>query len=466
MYSEAKRIYRRLAQDAARRRQAADQGESLLAVARIEWLSGRYPQALRQTSRVLRVASGGSAGGLAAQAHFLIGETARRTGGMQRAQTALEHAVKLFGRMDESGPLADALNALGLVHWSCGRLDAAQQHFLDALRASTRSSNRRDPVKHGQIANNLGILLEERGRLHAAERYYRKAFDAFDRLGHRRNRAYSLGNLANLYRQSASYERARSAYDEVEMELLSIGEQHAAAYTVGNRGDLARDFGDWASAAELYHRTLHFASHVNDAELIAESYCRLADIQLAKKHYGEALRLLKKASTTAEKAQSREFAIRVHLLRAEIDLAGEHIPDAKRAFAAAELEAADTGLLYYLLWAKSGLGRCLLLNGRLNEAYRIARRCLVQARRAGYRWWEFRCAVLGAQVEHHEGTWRRCALNEGKGMLQTATALKEEIEATIGDPSIRATFAGLPLIHTLQVLGHRNATSEPTLLAG
>jgi len=250
------------------------------------------------------------------------------------------------------------------------------------------------------------------------------------------------------------------------LELLSIGEQHAAAYTVGNRGDLARDFGDWAGAAELYHRTLNFANHVDDAELIAESYCRLADIQLARQRYAEALRFLKKASTTAEKAKSREFAIRVHLLRAELDLAQERVPRAEREFAAAELEAADTGLLYYLLWARSGLGHCLLLNSRPMEACRIARRCMAQARRAGYRWWELRCAVLGAQVEHHEGTWRSYALNEGKGMLKTAMALKEEIEATIGDPGIRATFAGLPLIRTLQVLGHRNATSDATLLAG
>ncbi len=459
LYPEARRVYQRLALDAARRHRRADQGENLLAVARIEWFSGRYRQALRQTSRVLHVAAASRTRRLAAQAHFLIGETARRTGGMRRAQQALEHAAHLFEQVQDGGAYADALNALGLVHWNCGRLDVAQQCFLNALRASGRSSQTGDPAKRGQMANNLGILMEERGRLHAAERYYCRAFDVFTRLGHRRNRGYSLGNLANLYRHGARYEHARAAYDEVELELLSIGERHAAAYTAGNRGDLARDFGDWTGALVLYQRALHFASHVGDADLIAESYCRLAEIQLAKRGDGEVIRLLRRASRAAEKAHSREFAIRVRLLKAELNLARGRDAVAMAGFTESERDAADAGLLLYLLWAWYGLGRCLLNEGRMKEAMRTVHRGLKNAHGSGYRWWELRFAVLGAQIESGRTTSGDVSIAGRENMHERMAALTAAIEATIGDPAVRAAFARLPLIVSAAMLRPGNVFS-------
>jgi tetratricopeptide (TPR) repeat protein len=241
------------------------------------------------------------------------------------------------------------------------------------------------------------------------------------------------------------------------LELLSIGEQHAAVYTVGNRGDLLRDFGELAGAAELYHRTLQYACQVGDADLIAESYCRLADIQLGKQHYGEAARLLRKASSSAHKAHSREFAICARLLKAEINLKSKGSAVAGAIFEEAGREAADAGLHYYLLWARHGQNRCLLHEDRAKEALRFSRRGQIQAHRAGYRWWELRFAGLGAQIEVRHGIMNGPSPARGETMLEKAIALKSAIEATIGDPAVRARFGQLPLILSIAALDHEHA---------
>ncbi len=457
-YDEARRIHRCLAEDAAKRRQYLFQGESLLAAARIEWLSGHYGQALRLTGKVLRIRRACTGSPLEAHAYFLTGEIARRTGGMRRAGKALERSVMLFEKSKDAVALADSLNALGLVHWSCGRLDEAQKCFVRAFRSLRRGLHAADPSKRGQIANNLGILMEERGRLRQAEQYYLKAFAIFDRLGHRRNRAYSQGNLANLYRHGARYEQARAAYENVELELASIGEQHAAAYTIGNRGDLLRDFGDADSAAELYQKTYHFARQVGDTDLIAESYCRLAQIQIGKRRLAEAERLVTNAADIAEKAGSREFAIRARLLQAEIQLNAGDRETAYATFARSEQEASQAGLHYYVLWAGNGLARCLCRDKRIKEAARRARQGQKKAHAAGYTWWELRFAALGARLDRDLGPG---GLSTTESKLEQAIELKSAIEATIGDPAIRARFSQLPIIQSIARFDRNQASNQP-----
>ncbi|MBI3873404.1 MAG: tetratricopeptide repeat protein [candidate division Zixibacteria bacterium] len=447
-FSEAGYLYRRLATDAAYRRQRTSEAAFRLQAARVDWLAGNYARARRPASLALRLARATRERKLEGLAYYLAGDIDRRTGRMAAGQKALERAVRILGEVGDRDDRADALNALGLVHWGLGRLAEAQTSFRAALTMRARSG---DPAKRAQIANNLGLLLEEAGRLNAAQRYYRRAFDIFDTLGARRNRAYALGNLANLYRHGAQYERARAAYEEVEWELRAIGEQHAAAYTVGNLGDLAHDFGDYPAAADLYQRTLRFARQVGDAELIAESNARLAEIAWRQGRHSEAARLLRQAHTAAHQAQSRKFTLHGRLLEAEIALERGNERDVMKQFVDAGREAAVAGLLYYQLWALSGHGRCLLEH-QPADASRLGRTGYRQARRCGYRWWQLHCAVLGAAAQAKAARATRVPSEKTETMLKQALVLKTDIEGTIGDPAVLATFQQLPVIRTLDAL--------------
>jgi tetratricopeptide (TPR) repeat protein len=437
-YDEARDLHQGLSSLAVRAGEYGRAAHHRLEAARMDWYAGHYDRSGREARAILRDVRRPQDTRLTAQAAYLYGETCRRTGRSAAAQRALEQARDLLRDAQSPGLLADAHNALGLLHWGCGRLSEARRCFEQSWRALSR---RGDPARRGQVANNLGILFEEMGLLLNARRHYARAFAIFDRIGIRRHRAYSLGNLANLYRHGASYEQARAAYEEVETELRAIGEGHAAAYTAGNLGDLARDFGDWTEAHRRYEQALQFALKSGDEELKAECQVRRAHLHWLAGVTRPLPRLLRSAAVAARRANSREFALYAALLDAErVTMTGD-AAGVQQTWDRLLDEARAVGLAYYVLWAWHGR-----LRGRFKDAACRAtatelRQALRWARQTGYRWWELRLAVLGAQSVRAEGLRAACRLR--------AIALIGNIAAGIGDPQIRARFVQSPLVAEL-----------------
>ncbi|HWO56115.1 MAG TPA: tetratricopeptide repeat protein [bacterium] len=437
-YDEARKLHQGLASLAARAGEYGRAAHHRLEAARMDWYAGHYDRSGREARAVLHDAHRPPDALLTAQAAYLYGETCRRTGRSTAALRALEQARDLLGDAHNPGLLADAHNALGLLHWSCGRLSEARRCFEQSLRALGR---RGAPARRGQVANNLGILLEEMGALHKARRHYARAFAIFDRIGIRRHRAYSLGNLANLHRHSASYEQAREAYEEVETELRAIGEGHAAAYTAGNLGDLARDFGDWAEAHRRYEQALQFALKSGDQELKAECQVRRAHLHWLAGVTRPLPRLLRSATAAARRANSREFALYAALLDAErVTMTGD-ASRAQRTWDRVLDEARAVGLVYYVLWAWYGRLRCHFTAASCRATASELRQALRLARQSGYRWWELRLAILGARSARANRLRAACR--------ERAIALIGKIAAGIGDPQVRARFVQSPLVAEL-----------------
>jgi len=441
LHSEAGRIHCWLARVAAQSKDRRSSCHHRLIAARMDWYAGHYEKSGRQALAVLRQSRRLRDQKLIAQSAFLLGETCRRTGRVDASLKALTEAESLLRRSNNRELHADVLNALGLVHWNCGRLDEAHVCFEQSLGMLGRHG---DPSRRGQVANNLGILHEEQGDLRLAERYYGKAFTLFDRTGIRRHRAYSLGNLANLHRHAARYERARAAYEEVETELRAMGEAHAAAYTIGNLGDLARDFGDLEAARSRYEAAMQFAIKAGDEELKSECHSRLALLSLLEHHPCAIPRHLRAAHRAAATAKSREFSLHASLVAAEFCLYRSEATKALDQFEAARKQADDACLLYYQLWAAFGVAKTLAETAQYIPALRLAMRTAAIADRAGYRWWRFHSLVLAVRLARHLDKPSHSQL------LTEATALRDNIEAGIGDDKIKRAFALLPVIRRLE----------------
>ncbi len=438
---ECARIHRRLAQLAERTHSRRVQAEHLVVVARCEWYDGRYVRSARVARRVHALATRTRASGLIALSAFLLGENYRRTGRVQASEAAYASALRNTDRRRLPLAYSDIQNGLGLLNWNCGRLAQAEACFKLALWSIGRNN---DPSRRGQIANNLGLITEEQGRLRAAERYYQRAFEMFDRHGMRRRRAYSLGNLANLHRHAARFESARSAYEEVELELRAIGEAHPAFYTVGNLGDLARDFGDFATARRNYEITLSFATRSGDAELKAECHSRLALLALLEHRPRATPHHLRAARKAAATAQSCEFSLHASLVAAEYSLHRCEVSKSLHQFQTAQRQADTARLSYYQLWAAFGVAKALTATSRYEAALSLATRTAAIAERAGYRWWQLHSLVLATRLACHLDKPSKSR------SLRAAVALREEIEAGIGDDKKRQSFALLPVIRRLE----------------
>jgi class 3 adenylate cyclase/tetratricopeptide (TPR) repeat protein len=440
-YKDARKIQHWLACVAKASARPELSGHHRLIAARLDWYAGRYVKSGQQASLILRLARRLKSKTLIAQAAFLLGETCRRTGRSDAGLKALLEAATHAEAVGNKKLLADTLNALGLLHWNCGRLTDSRTCFLRALDLFARGA---DSSLRGQVANNLGILHEELGQLPQAERFYERAFRVFERTGIRRHRAYSLGNLANLHRHAARYERARSAYEEVESELRAMGEAHAAAYTVGNLGDLARDFGDLETARALYDATLQFAAKSGDEELRAECLARVARVHLIEGRPDLTRRLLRSAERSARLAKSREFALYAKLLGIEVDIDRRSPTVLLERLESICEESDQVGLLYYRLWTQFARVRLEMRRGNFAAAQSQIRQGVQSSYRSGYKWWELRFAVEGTSRAFTQKIRGRC--------ISRAVGIRDEISSGIGDAIVKTRFNDLALIQAIPKL--------------
>lgn len=450
-YRDAGRIHNWLARIANDSAKPELSGHHRLMAARLDWYAGRYVKSGQQASSILRLARRVKSNSLAAQSAFLLGETCRRTGRTNAGLKALLEAETLADAAGDRKLLADTLNALGLLHWNCGRLTDARACFLRALNLFAKGG---DSTRRGQVANNLGILHEELGQMPQAERYYERAFKVFERTGIRRHRAYSLGNLANLHRHAARYERARAAYEEVDSELHTMGEAHAAAYTAGNLGDLARDFGDLESARALYDATLQFAVKSSDEELRSECLARMASIHLIEGRPDLTRRLLRSAERSAKLAKSREFTLNAMLLGIEADLDQNTPARLLKRLEKVYDEAEQVGLLYYKLWTQYTRARLEKRSENFAASQKLIRSGMLTARHSGYKWWELRFAVEGVDSVFPRSFRRQC--------ITRAESIRREVISGIGDPAVKSRFNNLALVRAVTMSGASVPADSPS----
>jgi tetratricopeptide (TPR) repeat protein len=305
-----------------------------------------------------------------------------------------------------------------------------------------------DLAARARLSNNLGILFEEQAHLKRARSYYARAFEIFSEIGHRRNRAYCLGNLANIDRHTGRFDSAREGYEEVLRETMAIGEAHAHAYTLGNLGDLYADFGDFDHAAPYYRRTLAFARRAADDELQAETLLRMA---VLARHAGKSELFAQQVTAAAElahRAGSEEFQIKAALLADAYPVVGEDSSAAITRLQDTLQRAQRARLILYQILAHETLARRLAGAGEHRHALRHAAQGLANARKVGFVLCEIRLHLLSASI-------RTVTVDADRGIrrfpdrarkhLDAARTKHADILRSISDAPLREIFTAHPV---------------------
>ena len=139
-----------------------------------------------------------------------IGDTYRELAAFDDAKRMLQPAVEL-ARTTYGGDhrdVAESLDKLAMVLYTCGELASAEPLFREALEMNRRLF----PGDHPNVAeslNNMASLLQRRGELPAAEQLYREALEMTRRLfpNDHSDVARSLENLASVVRDRGDLRR-------------------------------------------------------------------------------------------------------------------------------------------------------------------------------------------------------------------------------------------------------------------
>ena len=132
-----------------------------------------------------------------ADAHNLLGLTARAERDWERARREFGVALQAFERLDLRSLAANVHNNLGIVEREApdGKADEVVRHWKLALDGRERAGDRRGLA---ETLNNLGVQAQEAGQLDEAWNYGRQALQLKVELGHVAGAAATLFNLSEI----------------------------------------------------------------------------------------------------------------------------------------------------------------------------------------------------------------------------------------------------------------------------
>jgi tetratricopeptide (TPR) repeat protein len=178
-----------------------------------------------------------------AKMHHGLGIAYQRSENAARARGHLDKALALYSIESDPSAVYRVENDLGNLLLGEGRLDAAEQHFLKALRgAEELHINRRG---RGYILANLGDVCMRTGRPDESRRYLEAALGVGEAFGERivlADAAILLGRLeeglGNARLADAHFRSAIRALEEIEMPVRLRDCHVEYAQVLEARGDM------------------------------------------------------------------------------------------------------------------------------------------------------------------------------------------------------------------------------------
>ena len=245
--------------------------EALRRLAILRHHQGESDLAAAQCLRSLEVAQSIHHELLAAEALNTLGGVLLTTGRLEEARARLLEAVELGGKCRELAARAE--QNLGILANIQGDFEEATSRYRRSLEAYDAARN-----EHGcAIAyNNLGMVSADRGQWDKAHRYFRESRAIAERVGDLHLRALSLVNEAEVDASSQRYEQARQAAEEALGVFEQLGAQGAKSDAYRVIGVVYRETGRQALAESRLHTAVDVAAAAGAVLMEAEACRELA----------------------------------------------------------------------------------------------------------------------------------------------------------------------------------------------
>ncbi len=228
-----------------------------------------------------------------------LGGVFYRRGEIDKAMDFYRAALGVARSLDERELVGVCLNNLGLVCKSQGRWNEAKAFFEDALAIAEEVGQH---FEKGTRLNNLGIVYSKLGDWKKAYRYWSEALNIFVSIGNRWELVLVYIALGNYYLTYRDFDRAEEYYVRAMRESSDNGDARTAALSFEAMGDLHQACGRFDSALRCYHEALEIAAEIAPtSDIVAEVKRRLADLEVKRGNYKEALDLSKQAVETSSK---------------------------------------------------------------------------------------------------------------------------------------------------------------------
>src|SRR5262245_25371848 len=217
------------------------------------------------------------------------GTLEERRKGIEKYQEASE----LYRRAGDSREEAAALNNIGVIYHSFGKLQKALEKFNEALQIRRAIGDRRGEAI---TLDDIGVIYHSFGEMQKALENYNEALQIRRAIGDRQGEATTLNNIGVAYRYLGEMQKALDKFNEALQIRRAIGDRRGEAATLNNIGINYRPLGELQKALDTHNEALQIRRAIGDRRgeatalnQIGIAYRSLGELQKALDKFNESL---------------------------------------------------------------------------------------------------------------------------------------------------------------------------------
>jgi diguanylate cyclase (GGDEF)-like protein len=210
----------------------------------------------------------------------------RRTGRLGDALGSFSRARSIYDDIGDDAAVAQSLNNLSVVlGFDLGSFDRALAAQLEALAIRERLG---DPQDLYQSYNTLGVLYDNLDDHDASIAFLERALEGWRSLDLSPRIAATLSNLAGVYTQEDSLQKALDLQTEALAIRQELGNASGIAVSLENIGSILTSMGRYPEARRQLERSLVMREEMGELKNTASSLLNLAALERLLGRFEEA----------------------------------------------------------------------------------------------------------------------------------------------------------------------------------
>jgi len=345
----------------------------------------------------------------------VLGAVLDMQGNHQEAKAKFEQALAIWKQLGNQHDVAQATNNLAIFYDGQGDYVNANKMYEQSL-AIARSLD--DKLSAAQSLHNIATLLRDRGDLAGALR----RFDEASALGHQLgNNSVVLANTlpsCRLFYLMGELVKARTCLEGAEPVLHGTGNKNSMAYDLSIWPKILIEENDLAAARKKLEDLLALRSELGNKAMIAAANQALAALAIEEGLSQEAEGSLRKlvADSGALPDPAAEIEARMSLARALLALG--KIQDAAKVIGEGRSTPSKDDQMDFGLRRPVDVARVRAALGHTGEAEKILGTTIAQAKKLGFRAYEYHARLALGEVQLNSG-------KSAEGRAQLAALEKE-----------------------------------------
>ncbi len=223
--------------------------------------------------------------------------------------------IELAQSREDEPTEAAALKEAGTASYLMGNMEVAEEYFHQAagILASTG-----DRAQLARVYNNLGLVCRNTMRQGEMIRYFRRALEIFRELNDSIGQRFPLGNLGIVYFERGEYERAFECFSAIKASLGDRADLMMEAKVDFSIGEIFLEVGLLDKARESCERALETFMTIGNRQGESEVLGTLGgihlakgDIQIAKEYFERSIEVKKAIGNVVGMLHSRITLARI-----------------------------------------------------------------------------------------------------------------------------------------------------------